>query len=164
MKTVTIDLYKFSELSDNVQAKVLADYKETLEYCDDGVLEDINHLLEGLGFFDIDIEYSLDYSHVRFARVSGKFSKKDLTFVKNNYKGEQLFKIIEMLEPMIVCNYDVESETLGFFYDIMQVVNQMVRTIIENDYTNYYSRESLLENVLADDCDYLVDGTEFTFN
>jgi hypothetical protein len=162
MKTLTIELFKFEELKDDVQTKVLADYKNSLEYFDDGVIEDLVDLLEHLGFSEIGIDYSLDYSHVPFAKVTGKFSKIDLSFVKQNYmKLHNVSEIVELLEPVIVCDYDVESETLGFFYDIMKLVNEMAFKMIESDYINYYSHESLLENLLSDDCDYWIDGTVY---
>jgi hypothetical protein len=162
MKTVKFDLYKFDELSDDVQEKVLADYKESLRYYDDGVLEDITILLEHLGFSDVTIDYSLDYSHVLYAKVSGKLSKHDLTFVKNQYKGEKLFKIVEMLDDYVKNHFDVEKA----LYDdnFMQLVNQMVFSIIENDYMNYYMPDSLEECLISEENDYLDDGTLFTFD
>jgi hypothetical protein len=162
MKTVQIDLFKFEELSDNVQEKILKEYTESLEYHDDGDIEDCTDLLEHLGFSEICIDYSLDYSHVPYAKVTGKFSKKDLTFVKNNHTGEKLSQIIEILDGYAKNHFDVEKA----LYDdnFMQLVNAMVFTIIEYDYMNYYNYDSLVETIMSVDNDYLDDGTLFTFD
>ena len=145
MKTVQIDLYKFNELSDDVQTQVVENYTESLNYFDDGVIEDVTDLLAHLGFSDIEIEYSLDYSHVPFAKLFGKFSKQDLTFAKTNYKSfKNVSQIINLIESYDdgECHIDdsLEYQNMGaVLCNIVDLVNAMIFEMIESDYINYFS-------------------------
>ena len=158
MKTIELTLYKFYELNAEIQSKLLQEYREVLPYFDDGVLEDCVDLLEQLGFSRITIDYSLDYSHVPYAKVLGKFSTKDLTFAKDNH--ESIDTIVEMIENLgIVENSDIDLDIR--FDDIMELLNAVIFEKIENDYINHYSNDSMYDNIVSYDCDYSINGNIF---
>jgi hypothetical protein len=165
MKTVVIDLYKFEELSDVVKIDMVNEYREQAEYFDDGVIEDLTHFLVAIGFSkDVEIDYSLDYSHVPYANVIGEFTKKDFTEAKNNYRGDKVLEIFDAIENLETDCFEADGETDDHnlpndAFNLVNAVNSFIFTVIENDCENYYSTESIVENIISADADYMADGT-----
>jgi len=171
MKTVSINLYKYEELSKEVQEKVFNEFADSIEYYDDGIIEDMTHLLMALGFQEgVNISYSLDYSHYPFALVTGTFEKNDFTKAKQLFSEAEVeeFGLVELAEKLSVDTFEMDEISTQmdeeFADDVlyfMNKVNTFIFKQIEQHYEYYYSNESTLECLLAADCDFTEDGVVF---
>lgn len=175
MKTATVNVFKFEELSNEVKDKLIESYREQLEYFDDGVIEDLTHFLIAIGFDkDVEIEYSLDYSHYPFAKVIGQFNKKDLTEARNNYRGDNVIEIFDLIDNLEVDCFEVDGSNDYFeeFCDLdatmlknlMGKINAFLYAVIENDFANYFADDSILDNIISLDLDYMADGSFFNMS
>jgi len=152
MKTVTLNIFKFDELSETAKNKAVESFRESMEYNDECVFENLTDLLVAIGFDeDVEIEYSLDYSHIPFANVvSGGFNKKDLTKARKNYGGEKVVELFDLIE-----NSEIERT------DLLEAINKFVFSMIESDFEYYYSTESIIEEIEALEMDFFENGTSF---
>lgn len=164
MKTVTLDVFKFEELSPEVQEKVITDFRENAEYFDEGIIEDLTHFLTDCGFSNFEIAYSLDYSHVPFAEIcGGSFNKPaDFTEIRKKYCGEAL-EIIDLIEQLPTDYLDVGSEEFERDWseeetEMMGTIDTFVFKSILNDCENYFSTESIAEGLISMELDYLKNG------
>ena len=109
MKTKTINLYKFEELTEEQQAKVLDKYRDfnddmlnhLIEYDDDYILS-----LKEQGFINPKISYDLSYS--QGSGVSFTCTQLDYNLFLKDYKGKHKNWMIKILKQY--CEMQIERE------------------------------------------------------
>lgn len=173
------ELFKFHQLSDKAQAKAIADYENDNVYFDDAVLDSLTELVEAFGFYDTRIDYSLDYSHIPFARLYGKFKKPSSDFLEellSDYKDLEIQQIISLVKslPNDFEVYDVGQYSdddfeitnpdsiinflEGVFLKIVKSVNDFMLESFEVDYAFQQSREFIVEDMMCNEWYFDVDG------
>ena len=167
MKTKTINLYQFHELTKEQQAKVLDKYRD---FNDDITCDLVNHdeihiiKLVEKGFLNPDISYSLSYCQGDGASFT--CSKLDYELLLKDYKCKHKSWIIQILKEYCEvkierscchyyhkrsCNTELYEYTQGNYPHIMNELEN-IRQHIEN--ARIYACDDLEEGLQAE-IDYL---------
>ena len=168
-----IELFKFEELSEKAKEKAIADYLYDSSFTDDFSLDSLTELFESFGFYDTSIDYSLDYSHVPFAKLNGKFKHAgtfELEDLLVEHTDDEIKNIIRMVLKM---PFDFKSENLSYYSDtdyeidnptaiafrkILKAVNDYLLQSLEVEYEYQQSAEYITETIISNDLYFDVDG------
>lgn len=171
------ELFKFQELSEKAQEKVISDYERDSYFIDDFILDSLTELLENFGFYETDIEYSFDYSHVPFAKFSGKFKKPDsetLESMLTEFGDLEIQRIVSLIKSLpndcelynvkSQSDYDSEGETPidAFYIELINkmicAVNEYLLKMLQTECDYLQSRDFIIEDIMSNDYTFDVDG------
>lgn len=100
MKEITIKEYTFKELSEDVQERLIDEYRETMEYNND--LEDyLKERLKELTGLEFNLEYSLNYHQGDGLRFTGQIDNEEI----NNLPFVHLVKDVKSTIISIIPSY-----------------------------------------------------------
>lgn len=105
MKTISIKVFRFEELSKKVRKKVIADERDNREFYSDSVTEDYTKILEYLGFRDIKIHYHGFYSQGDGASFQAKWKKiytMPLSLKEHAPEDKNLHNISDAIEALTI--------------------------------------------------------------
>lgn len=198
MRTVNVDVYKFDELSEDVQKKVIARYRnlwDELDYFEfkDSMNIEFSNYISGLNF---TLSYSLNYCQGDGVSFTGSVEGKEglLKLANLVYNGNIPRNILRLINWGII--YKVNFDRIGSHYvhkytvDIEVVDNynmdndycRITEAMLEfekfirdwylnvcgrlekfgyNEIEYLRSEEYIREMILANDLEFLADGSDF---
>lgn len=149
MKTITKQVYSFSELQSEVQEKVMNDYYDDMGYQDNNDMfsDTAKELLKMIGFSNVEIEYSLSYCQgdgfsFLFDSIYNTELVDLLKFWKANKPKEQGYKILEELHERIyaiIKDYEIPEK------EILDPENEVTISIRRTNYHYYHKRSKTIE-------------------
>lgn len=168
MKTKTINLYKFHELTEEQQAKVIDKYRDINDELTCNLITWDEHFVQGLkeqGFLNPDISYSLSYRQGDGASFT--CSELDYDLLLKDYIGKHKSWMLEILkqycevkiERSYYCRYVHENSCNTELYEYTQynypkIIDELenIRQHIENKRLNACIE---LAESLQNEIDYL---------
>ena len=189
MKTETINIYKFSELSDSAKEKAYDYIRTNWHYLGENVLyESIDSLKKFSEFYGLDLDYSISIFPDRGENITAKISNDDIyklrgvrlfKYLTNNFekilpaysKDKKLKNMLAESCPFTGMMYDetlldkmrefMKKPSDIDFQDLIDDCTSDLLKAIHSEGDYIYSYEGLKEMILDNDevYDFLEDGT-----
>jgi 6-pyruvoyl-tetrahydropterin synthase len=192
MKTLTIELFKFNELTDDVKAEIIEKYRDKASFNEyRASYNEFNNSKKAfLNVFGLnEIGYSICYINLP-SEVDKLTGIRLATYIWNNYsqhlekkrvnyhKSKSKFSNIYKDRSCALTGYiydDYFTQGIWSFLktpcpnttlaDLIKSCVKKADSKREDDVDNaYYNDTLIIENLEKLDCDYLADGEEFTYN
>ena len=131
MRKIEMNIYKFKELKEEVQKKLLDDFRNDLIDANFNYLEEeLNHVLTNdYNLNDFNISYSLSYS-----QGDGVcFYNKNINILNYYILKNNDYQKANAFEKYVLDNYKNSED----FYKLLEFLNFSNRIYIEREYTNY---------------------------
>lgn len=182
MKTISINLYSFSELSPEVQAKVLEKHRYTNTEFNDWhsfILEDWVQKLSGLGFPEAEIHFSDFYSQGYGACFDSEIDLTKLATEAERFILEP-FEVSFAIEKTSFANYYSHAKTRFIEWDYGQTITpeaeQLAKAVcatiekarltyckeiykeLQEQYEYLISDKAVEETIEANDWTFEIDG------
>tara|TARA_A200000159_G_scaffold59263_1_gene54793 strand:+ start:634 stop:1197 length:564 start_codon:yes stop_codon:yes gene_type:complete len=185
MRTETLKIYKFSELSENAKDKAREAHREHIAsdtFWSEPLEEDILHALNMVGF-GVDIDITMRYAQGDGVKLIGTYAyetgglKQLRTFAPSHpfipliqelqgIQRRNFYQIHGSIGESRWCPYDFEcdyhelSETdLSRMKEITQSLESMIFHMFRDEYEYATSDSAIDEYILAHDCEFLSCGT-----
>jgi len=191
MKTTTVNLYEFSELTEEVQKKLIKRFKENIDinFEMDLFQDDCVEQITEAGFTNPKIRYSLSYSQgdglsfsadnytklkELFIQVLGVNKEKTIELLLKHYwiqiKSEGRCCFASKTDIEFTLDYGKDFENIEKVYENVQEKLQdiyltLCKSLEKQGYQNidyYYSDEYVIESLEANN--YLADGTIYNLD
>ena len=163
MKTVEINLYKFSELSEEAKEKVLQSFSNINTDSDwwDGVYDDAANI--GLTLTEFDLDKMYVKGHINYSNSAAETAE---TILSEHGKDCETYKTaksflsdLDALTGQYPNIEDCPEDVIESLEDdFIQSLLEDYRIILHHEYEYLTSKEAIIETIEANDYDFTEDG------
>lgn len=174
MRTITKNIYSFSELSESAKQKAIKEMREDYEVDFEFILDEIEEELKAKGFTDASVKFSISYSQGDGASFDARITTEDIPLVlKSAWLDESLSDTIEQITIRTNANASRYSHEKTRYIDVFftqwnysaEIISQLegFRYSLSHDIykrlVEYYESETSDESIAS-----FIDANEYEFH